>query len=163
MHTISLGSSPYQVKQLVPDAAEDDTSLVRTQPRTLSLYVTSVMLEFAHADYEISASMFAGIKCQDDRAGERGARHDWAWEFWQNDWVFREDSEVWGMCTTARHNGMRIDGVKPRMSTTPFVFPIGEPQNTRDRFLRDLCSDSLSHWSFLPASALSFVCTQGSP
>lgn len=55
------------------------------------------MLEYAHSDYEISSSMFTGIKCQDDRAGERGARPDWAWEFWQNDWVFREDSEVWGV------------------------------------------------------------------
>ena len=59
------------------------------------------MLEFAHTDYEIYASMFAGIKCQDDRAGERGARPDWVWEFWQNDWTFREDSEVWGMCVPA--------------------------------------------------------------
>ena len=54
------------------------------------------MLEYAHTDYEIVASMFAGIKCQDDRAGERGARPDWVWEYWQNDWTFREDSEVWG-------------------------------------------------------------------
>ena len=54
------------------------------------------MLEYAHADYEIYTSMFTGIKCQDDRVGERGARPEWVWEFWQNDWVFREDSEVWG-------------------------------------------------------------------
>lgn len=54
------------------------------------------MLEYAHTDYEIYTSMFAGIKCQDDRAGERGARPDWVWEFWQNEWTFREDSEVWG-------------------------------------------------------------------
>lgn len=54
------------------------------------------MMEYAHTDYEIYSSMFAGIKCQDDRAGERGARADWVWEFWQNDWTFREDSEVWG-------------------------------------------------------------------
>ena len=66
----------------------------------LSLFVTSVMLEYAHTDYEICTSMFTGIKCQEDRAGERGARPDWAWEFWHNDWVFREDSEVWG----ERHN-----------------------------------------------------------
>ena len=70
---------------------------MRTSPGTLALYITSVMLEYAHTDYEIYASMFAGIKCQDDRAGERGARPDWVWEFWQNDWIFREDSEVWGM------------------------------------------------------------------
>jgi hypothetical protein len=62
----------------------------------LSLYITSLMLEFAHADYESSATMMAAIKCQHDRAGERGARTDWAWEFWQDDWTFRQESEVWG-------------------------------------------------------------------
>lgn len=53
-------------------------------------------MDFAHADYEMSASMMTAIKCQDDRVGERGARPEWVWEFWQNDWVFREESEVWG-------------------------------------------------------------------
>lgn len=38
----------------------------------------------------------AAIKCQDDRVGERGARPDWVWEHWQNDFVFRQESEVWG-------------------------------------------------------------------
>ena len=55
-----------------------------------------MVLEYAHPEYEMYTSMFAAIKCQEDRAGERGARAEWAWEFWQNDWVFREDSEVWG-------------------------------------------------------------------
>ena len=54
------------------------------------------MLEYAHADYEIYTSMFAAIKCQDDRVGERGARAEWAWEHWQNNWSFRQGSEVWG-------------------------------------------------------------------
>ncbi|KAA1466508.1 hypothetical protein DENSPDRAFT_768178 [Dentipellis sp. KUC8613] len=62
---------------------------------TLSLYVTSLMLDYANAEYEISASMLAAIKCQDDQVGERGARADWAWEFWQNDWSFRQENEVW--------------------------------------------------------------------
>lgn len=79
---------------LAKSAVADTTNKI--QLPTLSLFVTSVMLEYAHADYEMYTSMFAAIKCQDDRAGERGARADWAWEFWQNDWVFREDSEVWG-------------------------------------------------------------------
>ncbi|OBZ76111.1 hypothetical protein A0H81_03927 [Grifola frondosa] len=39
--------------------------------------------------------MFAGIKCQDDRVGERGARVRWAWENWQDGWTFRQGSEVW--------------------------------------------------------------------
>ena len=65
----------------------------------LSLYVTSLMMDYAQGDYETSASMMAGIKCQDDRIGERGARPDWVWEFWQNNWVFRQESEVWGKLT----------------------------------------------------------------
>ncbi len=86
----------------VTDRPDDlSTPLIRTQPAALSLYITSVMLEYATADYEILSSMFAGIKCQDDRIGERGARPDWVWEFWQNDWTYRADSEVWGAYRTA--------------------------------------------------------------
>ncbi|KAG5648859.1 hypothetical protein DXG03_000208 [Asterophora parasitica] len=62
---------------------------------TLSLYITSLMLDFAHADYELSASMMTAIKCQADRAGERGAPPEWVWDFWQMDWVFRREHEVW--------------------------------------------------------------------
>jgi len=54
------------------------------------------MLDYANAEYEICASMMAAIKCQGDRVGERGARADWIWEFWQNDWTFRQENEVWG-------------------------------------------------------------------
>ena len=64
-------------------------------PTTLSIYITS-LLDFPQGDYETCASMMAAIKCQDDRVGERGARPEWIWEFWQNDWVFRRESEVWG-------------------------------------------------------------------
>ncbi|KDQ64397.1 hypothetical protein JAAARDRAFT_117915 [Jaapia argillacea MUCL 33604] len=62
--------------------------------RTLTLYITSLMMDYAH-DFEMSASMMAAIKCQDDRVGERGARGEWVWEFWQHDFVFRQESEVW--------------------------------------------------------------------
>ena len=55
------------------------------------------MLDSTYADYEMSASMMTAVKCQDDRIGERGARPDWVWENWQNDWVFREGNEVWGL------------------------------------------------------------------
>ena len=54
------------------------------------------MLDYPNAEYEIAASMLAAIKCQDDRIGERGARADWAWDFWQTEWTFRQDNEVWG-------------------------------------------------------------------
>ncbi|KAI0796913.1 hypothetical protein C8Q75DRAFT_790900 [Abortiporus biennis] len=90
----TLGDGKFKL-EISKTTASDTTSETITKPSTLSLYITSVMLEYAHADYEMYSSMFAAIKCQEDRAGERGARADWAWEFWQNDWVFREDSEVW--------------------------------------------------------------------
>jgi hypothetical protein len=54
------------------------------------------MVDFAHADYEFSTSMMTAIKCQADRAGERGAPPEWVWEFWQMDWTFRQGHEVWG-------------------------------------------------------------------
>lgn len=67
-----------------------------TKP-TLSLYITSsMMVDYAHSDYELSASMMTAIKCQADRPGERGAPPEWVWEFWQMDWVFRQEREVWG-------------------------------------------------------------------
>jgi hypothetical protein len=53
------------------------------------------MLEYPNAEDEISASMLAGIKCQDDRVSERGMRADWAWDTWQTEWTFRQDNEVW--------------------------------------------------------------------
>lgn len=63
---------------------------------TLSLYVTCLMLDYANAEYELSASILAAIKCQDDRVGERRARANWIWENWQNEWAFRQENEVWG-------------------------------------------------------------------
>jgi hypothetical protein len=74
----------------INSSAED-----KSQVQTLSLYITSLMLDFPH-EYETSASMMTAIKCQDDRVGERGARAEWIWEFWQERWKFRPDSEVWG-------------------------------------------------------------------
>lgn len=80
-----------------PDGSSvPSTPIIRTQPPTLSAYITSMAIDFAHTTHETSASMFAAIKCQDDRVGERGARADWVWEHWQNNWVFRQGSEVWG-------------------------------------------------------------------
>lgn len=61
------------------------------------MFITCMLMDHPHVDYEISATMMAAIKCQDDRVGERGSRPEWAWETWQHDWVFRQDHEVWGM------------------------------------------------------------------
>ncbi|KAJ6539616.1 hypothetical protein B0H19DRAFT_1179835 [Mycena capillaripes] len=62
-----------------------------SKPPSLTLCITSLILDFAH-NYEMNASMMAAIKYQDERVG---ARAEWVWEFWQNDWVFRRESEVW--------------------------------------------------------------------
>ena len=84
MYIYCFGSVPVNP----PEGAQTGT--------TLSLYITTLSLDFADDDFEIYASMMVAIKCQDDRIGERGARPDWIWEFWQNDWAFRRDNEVWG-------------------------------------------------------------------
>lgn len=55
------------------------------------------MLDFApHTDIELCATMMAAVKVRGDLAGERGARADWVWEFWDQDWTFRKESEFWG-------------------------------------------------------------------
>ncbi|OCH94348.1 hypothetical protein OBBRIDRAFT_723203 [Obba rivulosa] len=77
------------------DNSESEPTSAARISSTLSLYITSLMVDYAHADYEMHASIFAAIKCQDDRLGERGARSEWAWERWENGWVFRQESEVW--------------------------------------------------------------------
>ncbi|KAI0720293.1 hypothetical protein C8T65DRAFT_705891 [Cerioporus squamosus] len=96
-----LGDGKFKLEISKTTSIEPDSStspitpIIRTQPPTLSVYITSMAIDFAHTNYETSASMFAAIKCQDDRVGERGARADWVWEHWQNNWVFRQGSEVW--------------------------------------------------------------------
>ncbi|KAF5364175.1 hypothetical protein D9756_000336 [Leucocoprinus leucothites] len=64
--------------------------------QTLSLYLTSLMMDFAQgSDYEMAASMMVAIRYPDTRVGDRGLRADWVWQFWQHDWIFRQESEVW--------------------------------------------------------------------
>lgn len=87
-----MGDSKFKL-EIAPIMREGNST--PSSQSFLSLYVTSLMMDYAQGDYETSASMMAGIKCQDDRIGERGARPDWVWEFWQNNWVFRQESEVW--------------------------------------------------------------------
>ncbi|SRR6266403_563151 len=87
-----------------------------TNTHTLSLYVTCLMLDDPNAEYEISASMLAAIKCQEDRVGERGARADWAWDTWQTEWTFRQDNEVWRESITATY-------IRPSQSSTECALP----------------------------------------
>ncbi|KAI0322452.1 hypothetical protein OF83DRAFT_1049301 [Amylostereum chailletii] len=78
-----------------PHAEPVQGSSSHPQPTAaLSLYVTCLSVDY-HSDYELSTSMMAAVKCEDDRVGERGARADWAWDEWQSEWTFRRESEVW--------------------------------------------------------------------
>ncbi|QRV90785.1 hypothetical protein RhiJN_18803 [Ceratobasidium sp. AG-Ba] len=62
----------------------------------LSIFVTSLMLDYApHTNTELCTTMMAAVKVRGDLAGERGARADWLWEFWDQDWTFRKESEFW--------------------------------------------------------------------
>ncbi|KAH7344747.1 hypothetical protein B0J17DRAFT_636703 [Rhizoctonia solani] len=62
----------------------------------LSAFVTSLMLDYApHTNTELCTTMMAAIKVRGDFAGERGARADWVWEFWDQEWTFRKESEFW--------------------------------------------------------------------
>ncbi|KAH9943286.1 uncharacterized protein BXZ73DRAFT_87645 [Epithele typhae] len=89
-----LGDGKFKLEITKTTINEAESASNASSP-SLSLYLTSLMVDYAHTDYETSATMFAAIKCQDDRAGERGARAEWAWEIWQNNWVFRQGTEVW--------------------------------------------------------------------
>ncbi|KAG8884903.1 hypothetical protein FRB98_002101 [Tulasnella sp. 332] len=62
---------------------------------SLSLYITSLFLDFAHPEYEFCTAIMVAIKSHEDRVGERGARSDWLWESWEREFVFRKDAEFW--------------------------------------------------------------------
>ncbi|PCH41190.1 hypothetical protein WOLCODRAFT_100015 [Wolfiporia cocos MD-104 SS10] len=95
--TIGDGKFKLEIAKTPPPENMENATLptLRNQLPTLSVYITSLMVDFSNAEYEMSTSMFAAIKCQDDRAGERGARAEWVWEYWHDGWVFRQESEVW--------------------------------------------------------------------
>ena len=97
----AINSPPVatEVAQSVPilNILGPSASSAPTNPNTtLSLFLTSMQLDWSHGGYEIAATLMAGIKCSEDRAGERGARSEWVWEAWR-DWVFCKGSEFWGM------------------------------------------------------------------
>ena len=68
-------------------------SETRAQP-ALSLCLTSLQLDY-DPECEIATTIMAGIKCNSDFTGQRGARTEWVWEVWE-DFVFRKGSEFWG-------------------------------------------------------------------
>ncbi|KAF6762143.1 hypothetical protein DFP72DRAFT_1061420 [Ephemerocybe angulata] len=76
--------------EIAPSSSPDDNTRA-----FLSLYITSLEMDYALGGFESAATMMAAIKCQDEAAGARGARPEWVWDFWQHDWIFRQESEVW--------------------------------------------------------------------
>lgn len=54
-------------------------------------------MDFAQrSEYEMATTMMVAIRCHDTRVDDCSLRADWVWQFWQRDWVFRQESEVWG-------------------------------------------------------------------
>ncbi|KIM29080.1 hypothetical protein M408DRAFT_329095 [Serendipita vermifera MAFF 305830] len=64
-----------------------------TVSTTLSLCLTSLQLDYDQT-CEIATTIMVGIKANTDFVGQRGARAEWVWEFW-DDFVFRKGSEFW--------------------------------------------------------------------
>ncbi|KII94908.1 hypothetical protein PLICRDRAFT_128240, partial [Plicaturopsis crispa FD-325 SS-3] len=90
-----IGEGKFKLEIARTPQPDSGTATETETTPTLSVYITSLMLDFPHSDFAMSASMMTAIKCQDDRVGERGARAEWVWEHWQSDWTFRHESEVW--------------------------------------------------------------------
>ncbi|KAI0036732.1 hypothetical protein K488DRAFT_40313 [Vararia minispora EC-137] len=93
--TLGEGKFKLEIARTQSTSEVEHRPSTRSEPPTLSLYITCLTLDYPNAEYEICASMMAAIKCQDDVFGERGARAEWAWDTWQSEWVFRQGSEVW--------------------------------------------------------------------
>lgn len=126
-----------------------------TNTHTLSFYVTCLMLDDPNAEYEISASMLAAIKCQDDRVGERGARADWAWDTWQTEWTFRQDNEVWRESIPWCTFSLRIlISVVYRVCVAVPVVAAGEPEDPPDGLVCDLHSDSHPNGALLSSTPI---------
>ncbi|KZS97936.1 hypothetical protein SISNIDRAFT_449536 [Sistotremastrum niveocremeum HHB9708] len=98
---IGDGKFKLEIATSPSETTQDETSEPRPEgdglplQNSLSLYITSLMVDFAHGDYEHSASVMVAIKCPDDRSGERGSRSEWLWELWAHDFLFRRESEFW--------------------------------------------------------------------
>lgn len=106
---------------------------------TLSLYVTSLFLDFAHPEYEFGTAIMVAIKSREDRAGDRGARSDWVWEHWDSGFVFRKGSEYWGELEVRdSHDLTVLTFSSSRMPTPSFVNLTHTQSNRITRFPRSV-------------------------
>jgi hypothetical protein len=113
------------------------------------------MLDDPNAEFEISASMLAAIKCQDDRVGERGARADWAWDTWQTEWTFRHDNEVWRESIPWHIFPLRIlIPVIYRVCVAIPVVATGEPEDPSDGLACDLHTDPHPNGALLSSAPI---------
>ena len=113
------------------------------------------MLDEPNAEYEISASMLAAIKCQDDRVGERGARADWAWDTWQTEWTFRQDNEVWRESIPWRIFPLPIVIlIVYRVCVAKPVVAAGEPEDPPDGLVCDLHTDPYPNGALLSSTPI---------
>jgi len=116
------------------------------------------MLDDPNAEYEISASMLAAIKCQDDRVGERGARADWAWDIWQTEWTFRQDNEVWRESSWWHIFLLRIL-IRDVCRMCPAVALVAprEPEDLPDGLVCDLHTDPHPNGTLLSSASFSVL------
>jgi len=116
------------------------------------------MLDDPNAEYEISASILAAIKCQDDRVGERGARADWAWDTWQTEWTFRQDNEVWRESILWHIFPLRIlILVVYRVCFAVAVVTTRESENPPDGLVCDLHTDPHPNGAFLSSAPIGIL------
>ncbi len=138
-----------------PLSARTPIDAEASNTHTLSLYVTCLMLDDPNAEYEISASMLAAIKCQDDRVGERGARADWAWDTWQTEWTFRQDNEVWRESIQWRTFPLRIlISIVYRVCIAVLIVTTREPEDPPDGLVCDLYTDPHPNGALLSSAPI---------
>ncbi|KAG8904032.1 hypothetical protein FRB99_002374 [Tulasnella sp. 403] len=96
---VEIGRSTVaQERSMTPTGSPSPTprsSSSASRVSTLSLYVIALFIDFAHPEYEFLSANMVGIKSPENRAGDRGARSDWVWEFWEHDFSFRSGNEFW--------------------------------------------------------------------
>lgn len=163
-----LGDGKFKLEIARTPLSTDSIPGAATTP-TLSLYVTCLMLDYANAEYELSASILAAIKCQDDRVGERRARANWIWENWQNEWAFRQENEVWEYplpsLTTLLENP-RIDQTDSFVICIQIHTPVGPffPQHPSAYYVpRDLLDGLESSLDNSNTGDVQFVCLERMP
>lgn len=78
----------------VPEADSGTTHARRDRITVLSVYLTSLVLDYTHPDLEIPASIMVGLRPIRDAIGRRGAENGgWSWRRFY-DYTFRKEADL---------------------------------------------------------------------